>query len=83
MKTREERTGITQDMVLKELSSIAFVENDDAYINPRDKIKALELLGRHLNMFTDKVQVSGTLQSNPYEGLTTEELKKLASSDTE
>lgn len=41
---------------------------------PKDK--SLELLGRHLGMFKDKVEVSGHL-SNPMEGLTTEELKKL------
>ncbi|MFR1061775.1 MAG: hypothetical protein ACLSEY_15475 [Enterocloster sp.] len=42
------------------------------------KIKALELLGRHLGMFKDKMEVSGQIDtSNPYAGLTTEELKKL------
>lgn len=41
-----------------------------------DKVRALELLGKHLGMFKDKVEVSGTI-NNPYEGLTTEELKKL------
>lgn len=41
-----------------------------------DKVRALELLGRHLGMFKDKVEVSGNI-NNPYEGLTTEELKKL------
>lgn len=42
-----------------------------------DKVKALELLGRHLGMFTDKVEVSGTI-NNPYKDLTLEQLKKLA-----
>lgn len=41
-----------------------------------DKVRALELLGRHLGMFKDKIEVSGNI-NNPYEGLTTEELKKL------
>lgn len=41
-----------------------------------DKVKALELLGRHLGMFKDKVEVSGNI-NNPYENLTTEELKRL------
>lgn len=45
-----------------------------------DKLKALELLGRHLGMFTDKVEFSGSMRvNNPFEGLTTEELKKLIS----
>ncbi len=43
-----------------------------------DKLKALELLGRHLGMFKDKVELSGQVDTtNPYAGLTTEELKKL------
>jgi len=41
---------------------------------PKDK--SLELLGRHLGMFKDKVEISGQV-NNPMEGLTTEELKKL------
>lgn len=43
-----------------------------------DKLKALELLGRHLGMFKDKVELSGQVGiNNPYADLTTEELKKL------
>lgn len=41
-----------------------------------DKVKALELIGKHLGMFKDKVEISGQV-NNPMEGLTTEELKKL------
>jgi len=41
---------------------------------PKDK--SLELLGRHLGMFKDRVEISGQV-NNPMEGLTTEELKKL------
>lgn len=44
-----------------------------------DKVKALELIGRHLGMFTDKIEHSGSMNiNNPYEGLSTEELKRLA-----
>lgn len=43
-----------------------------------DRVKALELIGRHLGMFKDKMELSGEVKTNnPYEGLTTEELKKL------
>lgn len=43
-----------------------------------DKIKALELIGRHLGMWKDKMELSGQVNtSNPYAGLTTEDLKKL------
>lgn len=130
MKAREQRTEITQDKVLKELSAIAFSNASDFFKivdrkitvngqevldaddNPRtykdvefvntdnlsdinrkvissvkqgsngleiklnDKLKALELVGRHLGMFKDKVEVSGNI-NNPYEGLSTNDLKKL------
>ena len=35
-------------------------------------------MGRHLGMFKDKLELSGHVDTtNPYAGLTTEELKKL------
>ncbi|ABK61957.1 MULTISPECIES: terminase small subunit [Clostridium] len=44
-----------------------------------DKVKALELLGKHLGMFTDKVEVNVNMNvNNPFENLTTEQLLKLA-----
>ena len=43
-----------------------------------NKEKALELLGRHLGMFNDKLQLSGEVKSNnPFAGLTTEELREI------
>lgn len=43
-----------------------------------DKLRAIELMGRHLGMFRDKLELSGQIDTtNPYAGLTTEELKKL------
>ena len=39
-----------------------------------DKIKALELLGRHIGMFNDKIEVRATV-ANPFAGLSTEELR--------
>ena len=47
-----------------------------------DKLKALELIGRHLGMFNDKIEVQGDINTNnPFRGLTTEELKKLIEDD--
>ena len=97
MKERQERTQITQDMVVRELAAIAFARLTD-YVNVKggtvkiedtsslteyqvkalagikqgkngievklnDKLKALELLGKHLGMFKDKVEVSGSLEA--------------------
>lgn len=46
-------------------------------IKLNDKLKALELLGKHLGMFRDKIELSGDI-NNPFEGLTTEQLLKIA-----
>lgn len=40
-----------------------------------DKVRALELIGRHLGMFTDNIKIQQP--NNPFEGLTTEELRKI------
>lgn len=47
-KEQSERTGITSDTVLKELEKIALTDTE---ISGKEKIKALELLGKHLGMF--------------------------------
>lgn len=41
-----------------------------------DKMAALDKLGKHLGIFKDKVEVSGTI-NNPFKELTTEQLLKL------
>lgn len=98
MAERSKRTGINQDMVIRELARIAFinatdvVNMDDATVKEdasrddtaaivavkvkrmtgniegierevrlADKLKALELLGRHLGMFDDKITVAGAM----------------------
>lgn len=66
-------SAMSADEVLKELAAIAkcdwkdFIEirfDDegeaiDAKLKLSDKIKALELLGKHFKLFSDKVEVSG------------------------
>lgn len=119
MDERSQRTEITQDMVLKELAKMGFLDarklfaddgkplkikeiddstaacivgvkvkelydEDGGFVGYEkeyklaDKKGPLELLGKHLGMFKDKMELSGEVKtSNPYAGLTTEELKKL------
>lgn len=118
----EKRTEITQDMVIKELAKIAFLdirklytengqlkniadmdsetagaiasletlEEYEGYGDDREKIgdtqkvklldktKALELLGKHLGMFKEKVTINGNVNTNnPFSGMSTEELRKI------
>lgn len=116
MRERQQRTEVTQDMVVKELAAIAFSKVTDyievlnggvVVIKPteglsdqqiraiagikegangieikmNDKEKALELLGRHLGMWNDKIKVDGEIKTdNPFTELATEELKKLVRS---
>lgn len=46
-QARQKRTQITQDEVLEKIKSIAF----DTDIKARDRLRALELLGKHLGLF--------------------------------
>mgnify|MGYP002795765718 FL=1 len=92
MQEREQRTEVTQDMVVKELAAIAFSKATDyaavkggavcikdtdslsdeqiraiagikdgkfgVEVRLNDKEKALELLGRHLGMWNDKLDIN-------------------------
>lgn len=70
----------TNDMPRDKLGAIAGIKEgtNGIEIKLNDKGKALELIGRHLGMWKDKMELSGEVKiNNPYETLTTEELKKL------
>ncbi len=52
---------VSQERVVGELAAIAFHEASDApeaEMKVSNKLKALELLGKHLGMFTDKAEAS-------------------------
>ena len=53
MRKRAKSTGITADKVIAEIAKIGFAEIDET-IRPADKLKGLELLGKHLGMFDSK-----------------------------
>jgi phage terminase small subunit len=93
----QNKTSITQERVIKELATIAFLDTTELVkvkgrrvmltntedltegqrraiasikkgkngveLSTYDKIKALELIGRHLGMFKDKVEVSGSVDA--------------------
>ena len=50
----------------------------DGAVKDTDRLKALDILNKMDGEYTQKVEVNGNINSNPFENLTTEELKKLA-----
>ena len=71
IKARSKRTEVDQDWIIKQLKGVyeASMEGRPVYdkdgnekgfsFNPSAANKALELLGRHLGMFTDNLNLSG------------------------
>lgn len=53
---RSKRTEITQDSVIQELAAVARAEVKG--VRAVDKLKALELLGKHLGMFVERYEVN-------------------------
>ena len=49
-QVKQEQIGITQDMVIREIAAIAFETVSEA-VSVKDKMRALELLGKHLGLF--------------------------------
>ena len=50
------RNMATVEKVLSEMAKVGFTAVDGARVN--DKLRALEMMGKHLGMFTEKVEVS-------------------------
>jgi len=67
---QEERAIITVDEILREMKTIAF--NPDT--KDCDRIRALELMGKHLGMFVDIKKLRDMIEQS-LEGLSQEELK--------
>ena len=62
LRARMKRTEVTQDFVLENLKAIverAMQHEDSQFMQAANK--ALDLLGKHLGMYTDKVDVKGEL----------------------
>lgn len=57
---QQQRTQITADAVLGELAKIASTE--DVEITGKEKLKALELLGKHLGLFQNGADNSAALE---------------------
>lgn len=72
---------LTEEIPKDKLAAISGIKStkEGIEVKMNDKVKALELIGRHLGMFNDKLEVKGEIKTNnPYENLTEEQLLKLA-----
>lgn len=72
MQARSQRLCITQDFVLERLREIAGREASDAPDSPLKyaaKLRALELLGRHLGLFEDRLRVSGSIDTGKLDSI--------------
>lgn len=71
----------TTELTPEQQAGIVGIKQTQAGVEVKlDKTRALEMLGRHLGMFNDKLELSGAV-ANPYANLTEAELKKLAGAD--
>lgn len=80
----EEYTGIeftpTDELTEEQKKALSGIKEGKfgIQVDSCDKVKALELLGRHLGMFKEKVTIDGNINTNnPFSGMSTEELRKI------
>lgn len=78
VKYRTVEPVLTEDLTESQKRALSVIKKGRGgfEVKPYDKVRALELIGKHIGMFTDKVALSGDV-NNPMAGLTTEDLKKL------
>ena len=74
--------ALTEDLTEEQKRALAVIKKgrDGFEVKPYDKVRALELLGKHLGMWTEKVEVTEKAD-NPFAGLSTEDLKKMIDDD--
>ena len=64
-EARSKRTEIDQDYILNKLKELLEKCSSGENWNPAAANKQCELLGKHLGMFTDKIEHSGTFENAP------------------
>lgn len=60
MQERQERTQVTQDMVVQEISKVAFKDAADfaeSELKYANKLKALEMLAKHLGLYAEGANI--------------------------
>lgn len=73
---------LTERLTEEQKRALAVIKKgrDGFEVKPYDKVRALELIGKHLGMWTEKVEVTERAD-NPFAGLSTEDLKKMIEDD--
>ena len=59
-RLEEMRAGANE--VLSELTYMAFAREDDGWVRPSDKVRALELLAKFHKIYVDRVEHSGDVE---------------------
>jgi len=67
------KKDVLKKQIVDKFASVAFSTDPD--VREADKLKANEMLGRYMTMFTDKVDYSGTLK------IKTEDMSKLTDAE--
>ena len=78
VKYRTVEPILTDELTEEQQKVLAVIKKgrDGFEVKPHDKVRALELLGKHLGMWTEKVEVSGKV-SDPFDELSVDELRQL------
>ena len=73
----------TEELTEMQTSAIASIKEgrNGVEVKMNDKIKALELLGKHLGLWNEKIELSGSLSANPFSEISTEELRAIINRD--
>ena len=80
MDERAERTKITADYVLQGIrDTVERCRGDGEAFNPAQALKGFELLGKHLKLFTDKTELTGTSAKDLIPQRTPEEARNMLS----
>ena len=56
MEERARRIGVDADQVVQALARIAFADAADEGVRTQERLRALELLGKHLGLFAENVR---------------------------
>ena len=73
----QEKTKTSRIMTAIERREFLTSMIKDGAVKDTDRLKALDILNKMDGEYTQKVEVNGNINSNPFSNLTTEELKKI------